>query len=141
MTIVWQKNYNVNVLEIDEQYLRLVDSFNQLVRLVKRGVDLTEISILVELVQEQSQICFNSETVYFSKLGFSDFDAYRQGHSSCLIQLSHFKKNYDQQQPLINLAHVEGIARALLGHVATSHSAFNDFMKKNRISSFIRAHA
>ena len=141
MTIVWQKNYNVNILEIDEKYQQLVDAFNRLVKLVKRGVDSTEISIAVELVQECSKKCFNTEEVYFNKLGFSDTGNYRQGHSYCLLQLSQFKTNYDQKQPLINLAHVEGIARALLCHVANSHSAFNDYMKTNGISSFMKAHA
>ena len=141
MSIVWQKSYNVNVLEIDEQYQQLVDAFNRLVKLVKRGVDMTEISIAVELVQERSKDCFNTEEIYFHKLGFNDTGDYRQGHVYCLLRLSQFKTNYDQKQPLINLAHVEGIARALLCHVASSHSAFNDYMKANRISSFMKAHA
>ena len=141
MNIVWQKKYNVNVLEIDEQYQGLIDSFNDLVALVKVGVDDQEISEAVDLVQTQSRSCFSTEEMYFHKLGFSDVGGYRKGHSACLHQLSRFKNNYDRKQPLINLAHVEGIARSLLTHVASSHAEFNEFMKKNRISQFIKAHA
>lgn len=141
MNIVWQKKYNVNVLEIDEQYKGLIDSFNQLVKLVQGGVDDSEISQAVDLLQTRSQNCFTTEEMYFHKLGFTDSGSYRKGHSACLHQLSRFKNNYDQKQPLINLAHVEGIARTLLTHVASSHAEFNEFRKKNRISTFIRAHA
>ena len=141
MHIVWEKKYNVNVLEIDEQYQGLVDSFNDLVRQVKRGVESTEITSCVDVVKEQIQKCFSTEELYFQKLGFNEIGEYRQAHSACLLQLSVFKQNYHQQQPLINLAHIEGIARALIGHIASSHTEFNAYMKENRLSTFMKAHA
>ncbi|MBN2343311.1 MAG: hypothetical protein JXX29_08575 [Deltaproteobacteria bacterium] len=141
MNIVWQKEYNVNVIEIDDHYQRLVGSFNHLVRMVKRGVHAAEISSAVDNIQQQSQDCFNAEELYFNKLGFIAPTGYRKGQAVCLLKLNLFKQSYDEKQPLINLAHVEGIARALLGHVATSHKEFNHFMKEHGIRRFIKAHA
>lgn len=141
MNIIWKKEYNVNVLEIDEQYQNLVASFNDLVRLVKRGAAEDDVSSAVERVHSQSQNCFRTEELYFKKLGFGEINRYHNGHTSCLLKLNLFKQSYDQNQPLINLAHVEGIARALLGHVANSHIEFNHFRKENGLRSFIRAHA
>jgi hemerythrin-like metal-binding protein len=141
MHIVWQKKYNVNVLEIDEQYQNLVDVFNSLVRLVKRGGETSEITSQVDLVKTQIQDCFSIEEVYFQKLGFNDIGEYRQVHSACMLQLSAFRQNYDPQQPLINLAHIEGIASTLLAHIASSHTDFNTYMKENRLRTFMKAHA
>ena len=141
MHIVWQKKYNVNVLEIDEQYRNLVESFNRLVRLVKRGVTSSEVTGLVDLVKSQIQNCFSIEELYFQKLGFNDIGQYRQAHSACMLQLSAFRQNYDPQQPLINLAHIEGIASTLLEHIASSHTEFNTYMKENRLRTFMKAHA
>ncbi|MBN2528789.1 MAG: hypothetical protein JXR76_20535 [Deltaproteobacteria bacterium] len=141
MNIVWEKKYNVNVLEIDEHYSHLIESFNELVKLVKRGTEPTVISASVDLVHSHVQNCFNTEETYFHKLGFCDMGDYRHGHSACLKKLSQFKRSYDRNQPLINLAHVEGIARALMGHIASSHSDFNAYMKENGIRRFIRAQA
>lgn len=140
MNIVWHKKYNVNVIEIDEQYYSLIKSINDVIKQVKRGVCANEMSKIIDRLQTQSEACFCTEEVYFEKLGFCNGMSYQEGHATCLLKLNLFKNSYDEAQPLINLAHIEGIASAFLGHVATSHTEFNHYMKEHGIRRFIKAH-
>lgn len=85
--LTWSHDCIIGVQAMDDQHGILMDTLNELRRMVVRGSDRREICLQLERLIEFTQMHFQSEEQLLVQQGFPDVEDHREAHHSLLGRL------------------------------------------------------
>ncbi len=92
--IVWNKRYDVNVRELDEQHKQLAEFVNVMNDAVKAREDRATILKGIADLIEHARLHFSTEESLMQQYGYPDYDKHKQEHKDLLNLLSDIKGKF-----------------------------------------------
>lgn len=98
--LTWNHDGIIGVQAMDDQHGVLMDTLNELRRMLVRGSDRREICIQVERLIEFTQMHFQSEEQLLVQQGFPDVESHREAHHALLGRLYTALEQLHREEPV-----------------------------------------
>jgi hemerythrin-like metal-binding protein len=140
--IVWNKDFNVNVIEIDKQHYELFCKLEELDNFDETDndeVSLHQLNHILYKVKNICETCFKTEEFYFNKFGYSHIADHLFEHREILKTIDDFFKVDSVSNPEGNFSSVVSFSKKMKDHILKTDLEFGKFIKNNSRSYFLKA--
>lgn len=94
--ITWNKDWSVEVEEIDRQHKELVDYMNDLNDAMLSGKGKEVMSKVINSLASYTVEHFSCEEKYFARFGYPETVAHKEEHDLFIQQVTGFKKEFEE---------------------------------------------
>ena len=98
--LTWSHDCIIGVQAMDDQHGILMDTLNELRRMLVRGTNRRDISLQLERLIEFTQMHFHSEEQLLQQQGFPGFDEHRTAHHALLARLYTALEQVNRDEPV-----------------------------------------
>ncbi len=98
--LTWSHDGIIGVQAMDDQHGILMDTLNELRRMLVRGSDRREISLQLERLIEFTQMHFHSEEQLLEQQGYPGTDEHRTAHHALLARLYTALEHVNREEPI-----------------------------------------
>lgn len=134
MPIPWDKEYSVNVVEIDDQHKYFIGLMNELYDVMLTKNSNKKIQEVFEKLVLYANVHFATEEKYFDQFNYELADEHKREHKKLTIKIEEFKNLY-QEKPQdtfeITKDLIDFLENWLVDHLANQDKKYVECFNKN----------
>ena len=128
--ILWKKEFETGIANIDEQHKKLVAMINELYEAFVDKEHKERVDEIVDKMTEYTVYHFSTEEDYFRKIAFPDLIAHKKMHQEFVEKVAVFKENIVQSKTTLTFKVLSFLQDWLLNHIQYADKAYVPALKK-----------
>lgn len=131
-SIIWKKEYDVGVGEIDLQHRYFANLINRLAEELTEDIDTEYQNALIDELNAYARFHFISEENLMRKANYPDLELHRQHHQQLISNLANMELELDMNASSDNiLGIIDFLVKWFLNHTTIEDRHFADYLDNN----------
>lgn len=129
----WEKHYETNIKEIDEQHKGLVDILNQLHNSMLRGNSKIEMGEILEKLANYTVVHFKTEEVLFERHGYPETKLHKAEHKALTDRVLKLVEDHKTGKPIFSSTLLHFLKHWLERHILGSDQKYGSFLNSKGV--------
>ncbi|MBR9867983.1 MAG: hemerythrin family protein [Oceanospirillales bacterium] len=131
-SIIWKKEYDVGVREIDLQHRYFANLINRLEEELTENIDTEYQNSLIDELNAYARFHFISEENLMRKANYPDLELHRKHHQQLISNLANMELELDMNASSDNiLGIIDFLVKWFLNHTTIEDQHFADYLDNN----------
>lgn len=131
---IWQNNYSVGNIIIDDQHKQLIEILNNLHNAFIKKEHENKIGLVILNLVDYTEIHFKTEERLFKQSNYEHSQEHINEHKLFIKQVNKFKSNFNKDKTILTKDILIFLKEWLEQHILVSDKKYIDNFKKHKIS-------
>ncbi|MBN2087364.1 hemerythrin family protein [Candidatus Peregrinibacteria bacterium] len=129
--IIWEKEHELGIKEIDEQHKKLIEIMNHLCETINSGKENYFVDEILDDLRDYAMAHFQTEEKYFIEFKYEDAEEHRKQHNKFFSALKLFKRDLDIGEEHVAKELTEFLENWLFNHMMKYDKKYVECFHKN----------
>ena len=129
MPLPWKDEYSFGIKIIDDQHKMFVAALNELYKTIEKKNVKTEISKILEKIEEYATFHFSTEETYFDEFNFEGAAEHKAKHQEFKEKFAGIQKKFGNDELALSFKLMDFLENWLLSHVTDMDTKYVNCFK------------
>ncbi|MFU0800408.1 MAG: hemerythrin family protein [Xylanivirga thermophila] len=133
MAIVWRKDLEIGIEELDKQHKALIEHASDLLEACANGKGKEEVKDTLEFVSEYAVTHLKDEEAYQRKYNYPLYENHARVHKNFLEKVEQLKKQFEEEGPTLHftIQFNREVVDWFINHISKMDKEFAKYVKEN----------
>jgi hemerythrin len=128
--ITWNKDYSVNVMEVDRQHQTLIQMINDLADAMGAGKGKEAVGKTIDSLLNYTKTHFSWEEQRFDQFGYPEAEDHKKLHAAFVDRINKFKDKYQNGKLTLSIDLMDFLSDWLRSHIQTIDKKYGPFFNQ-----------